>query len=496
MKHIIILLILLVTTGCSEDFLTQYPETSLNEGSFYTSEDDFVGLANGLYTPMRDYNKSAFWVLAEVASDNTSFMFNASENASAANLQRADFFLNTAATESTFDSFWTLSYNGVTRCNKLLAEISRPVAWSKDAIKERTIGEAKFMRALYYFNLVRLFGGVPLVIQPIDYKEAMDIPRSGTTEVYNFIVKDLTEAVVHLDQAEAVKQMGRANRGAAQSLLAKVHLTLKNYPAAEPLLKQVIDSGEFELLRNYADVFDPKNKNHKESIFAVQFSENNANMAHDLIFRFVPHTSKGEITQRPAIAINNSAHGWNMPTKDLLNAFEAGDLRKAASIGNWTGPDYDGEVRSIAYCNKYKAPVSAPDRRTGDNVLVIRYSDVLLMYAEVLNELNRTTDAAGFVEKVRNRAGLIQPISAQSKSAMQELIAKERQVEFCFENQRWFDLLRTGKALEVMTAHGIREKAQKAFIPASAFVMTAEKLLFPIPNIQVAISGLSQNPGY
>lgn len=496
MKKILFLISISLLSGCSDNFLEQFPETTLNEGSFYQREDDFIGLANGLYTPMRDYTKSVFWILAEIPSDNSSFMASPYDNASLLNWQPSDVFINTASITGTFSTFWSDSYVGITRCNKLLREIDRPIQWTNNAVKERTIGEAKFMRALYYFNLVRLFGGVPLLTKEIDYKQAPDITRAEVEEVYNLIIGDLSESILHLEKAESVKQKGRATMGAAQSLLAKVHLTLMDYPAAEALLKNVIESGEYALLSDYNEVFNPQNKNHKETVFAVQYSEANAEMANDFIFRFAPLTSKGEVTKRPSVPINTSNHGWNMPTNDLISLFEEGDVRKSASIAYWVGEDSDGVVRPIAYCNKYKPPLSAPDRRAGDNVFVIRYSDVLLMYAEVLTELNRTVEAIPYLMMIRERAGLHQSIDITGKEALLDLIAKERQIEFCFENQRWFDLLRTGKALEVMTAHGIREKKLKPFLPAGSFEMNSNKLLLPIPNNELVISNLTQNPGY
>jgi len=141
-------------------------------------------------------------------------------------------------------------------------------------------------------------------------------------------------------------------------------------------------------------------------------------------------------------------------------------------------------------------PISAPDDRCGDNLPIIRYSDVLLMYAEILNELGRTGDALLFVQQVRNRAGLTNVLAGYSKESLSELIAKERQVEFCFENQRWYDLKRTGKAIAVLTSHGIREKAKRSYLLPTAFQVAPYKLLAPLPEIEVVINKLEQNPGY
>lgn len=495
MKKLFYLLTALLLTACSTDFLEIYPETSLNEGNFYQSESEFILLANGCYVPMRNYEKSVHWVLAELSSDNASFQYNNKAGSASTGRDAIDQFLP-ASNYTTYSNFWDLSYNGIARCNKLLHEIDRPdVTWTNESYKERSKGEALFLRALYYFNLVRQFGGVPLVLTPITSQEAVNIKRSDEALVYETIIDDLQKAAAHFSNANDVEENGRANHGAALSLLGKVYLTLQQYSEAELVLQKVIESGVYELVPDYADLFDPANKDFTETIFAIQYAENNEELSNRFIFMFAPHTSGGEVTQRPNINIANGA-GWNQPTEDLINAFEPGDKRKAVSINYWNGPDWDNEVRDIPYCGKYKPPISAPDDRCGDNLPILRYSDVLLMYAEALNEQGRTEDAIPYVYQVRNRAGLTDPLTGYNGESLAALIAKERQVEFCFENQRWYDLKRTGKALEVMTAHGIREKAQKPFLYNTAYEIAPYKLLAPIPEQQVLVNKLEQNNGY
>ena len=491
-KIFIVLAIATCTTGCSEDFLTLYPETTLNEGNFYRSEQEFILLTNGCYVPMRDYEKEIHWVLAELASDNTSFQYNINTGEAVRGV--IDQFIITADNRG-FANFWNDSYNGIYRCNKLLAEINRPeVTWSKLSYKDRSMGEALFLRALYYFNLVRQFGGVPLVLTPINSQEAVEIKRATEEAVYAGIIQDLQDAAIHLGNAEDVRENGRANYEAAMSLLGKVYLTLHRYDDALAVLKPVIEAGKYRLLEDYADLFDPTNKDYAETIFSLQYSESNRELSNRFIFMFAPWSSRGEITQRPNINITSA--GWNQPTEDLINAFEPGDRRMDVSIKFWTGADWDGQVKDIPYCGKYNPPVSAPDDRAGDNVPVIRYSDVLLMYAEALNALNRTGEAVPFVEQVRLRAGLKEPLSGYDKTSLEELIANERRVDFCFENQRWYDLKRTGKALESMQEHGAREKERKSFLYDNSFNVTAHKLLAPLPAEQILINRLEQNPGY
>ncbi|MEO5996766.1 MAG: RagB/SusD family nutrient uptake outer membrane protein [Chitinophagaceae bacterium] len=492
MKKLSFLFLILVFSSCKKDFLTIYPENSLNEGNFYNSEKEYILLANGCYLGMRNYEKEQHWVMAELPSDNGSFQYNnVSGEASKGVIDQLLF----ASNNIIYSAFWNFSYSGITNCNKLLSEIDRPgVTWSKETLKDRCAGEALFLRSLYYFNLVRQFGGVPHVLQPITSVEAVGIKRSTEDEVYAQVVADLKDAIGRLTTAKDVEEIGRTNLGAATALLGKVYLTMHKYTEAEAMLKTVIDSKKYFLLANYADIFNPSKKDYTETIFAIQYSENSTELANRFIFWFAPWNSTGAVTKRANISIISG--GWNQPTDDLINAFEAGDKRKAVSIGIYNGKDWDGIVKSIPYCAKYFPPISAPDDRCGDNLPVIRYSDILLMYAEVLNELGRTADALPFVQLVRNRAGLTNVLSGYSKETLAALIAKERQVEFCFENQRWYDLKRTGKTIEVLTAHGIREKAKRTYLFTTAFQVEPYKLLAPLPETQVVINQLKQNPGY
>lgn len=493
MKKIYILIFtLIILSGCKDSFLEIYPKATLSEGSFYQTDVEFTLLANGCYVPMRDYEKNQHWILAELISDNAGFQNNV-KTGEASKGVIDQFILN--SDNIAYSGFWNLSYNGITRCNKLLSEIDRTATiWSKLSLKERCRGEALFLRALYYFNLVRQFGDVPLVLQPVTSQAAVDIKRTKDAQVYDRIILDLKDAAAAFAKAKDVEENGRANEMSALSLLGKVYLTIGNFTEAEKALSTVISSGKYVLLPEYADVFNPAKKDFKETIFAIQYSENSADLANNFIFTFAPHTSGGAVTNRPNI--NIVAAGWNQPTDDLINAFETGDKRKAVSIGIWNGLDWDNKVKPIPYCAKYKAPISAPDNRCGDNLPILRYSDILLMYAEAMVEQGKASQAISSIQLVRNRAGLTRPITATDAAALRILIAKERQTEFCFENQRWYDLKRTGKAIEVITAHGKREKAAKVFLYPESYAINSNKLLAPIPVNEVSINKLVQNPGY
>ncbi|GAA4316212.1 RagB/SusD family nutrient uptake outer membrane protein [Compostibacter hankyongensis] len=492
MKYIIYGFLLCMLTACSKHFLEIYPDTSLNEGNFYTSESEFIILANGCYVPMRNYEKSDHWVIAELISDNGTKQYNSVTGEPYRGIIDQ---LTLTADNAIYSDFWDLSYNGIARCNKLLYELDRhEISWSDTALKARCAGEALLLRALYYFNLVRQFGGVPLVLQPITSQESVGIKRSEEEAVYESIIGDLNDAILRFSHATQVEEKGRANLEAARALLGKVYLTLHRYTDAISMLEPVIQSGKYSLLPDYAALFNPANKDFKETIFAIQYSENSAELSNRFIFWFAPWNSGGHVTGRPNISVIGG--GFNIPTDDLIRAFEPGDKRKEVSVGYWTGTDWDGVVRPLPYCAKYRPPISAPDDRCGDNLPVIRYSDVLLMYAEALNDQGKTSTAIPYVRQVRSRAGLSGTLDGYSQAKLDSLIARERQKEFCFENQRWYDLKRTGKALEVMKAHGERLKQDEPFLPANSYQMTPQKLLAPIPAEQVLLNQITQNPGY
>ena len=286
MKKIPLLLLVAFLTSCSDSFLELYPKDTLNEGNFYKTETEFILLANGCYVPMRNYEKNQHWVLAELISDNGSKQNNIRTGEASRGV--IDQFI-LGSDNAAYEDFWDQSYNGITRCNKLLSELNREgVTFSKESLKDRSAGEALFLRALYYFNLVRQFGGVPLVTTPITSQEAVGIKRSTEEQVYAQIVQDLTEAIGHFAKASDVAETGRANEWAARGMLGKVQLTLKKYPEAQQALLAVINSGKYQLLPNYADLFNPANKDYKETIFAMQYSEASVEVANQFIFQFAP----------------------------------------------------------------------------------------------------------------------------------------------------------------------------------------------------------------
>lgn len=364
---------------------------------------------------------------------------------------------------------WNECYEGIQRCNIVLNRIDE--IEMDAATKAVRIGEVKFLRGLTYFNLVRLFGDVPLVTAETgDPFELFSVGRTSTAEVYAQIIQDLSEAATALPVSNDV---GRATSGAANALLGKVHLTLGNWNEAASVLNSI--SG-YSLNADFADNFGIANENSPESIFEVQFQ--NGNGEGSRYPNQVTPVGAGELVNNIGVQ-----RGENIPSQDLFDSFEVGDLRRDVSIGVF-------ESR-INYASKLiDIPVANDDSDL--NIILLRYADVLLMRAEALNEQGYVADGEAFnlLNQIRTRAGLAALASTDlvDQAAFRQAVYDERRHEFVSEFQRWFDLVRTGRALEVMNAS------------TSAFTVADHQLIFPIPLQAIdAINDpaiFPQNPGY
>ena len=280
-------------------------------------------------------------------------------------------------------------------------------------------------------------------------------------------------------------------------LLAKVYLTRHEYAKAQSELNSIISSNQYTLLTDYASVFNPTNKNHAESIFEVQFKEGPEGESSSFAYEFAPLNSRGVIVEA------QGERGRNIPTLDMVDAYEAGDLRKDVSVGY-----FDRNPSPLYYVKKYDNDSDPDFSRTPDNWPLYRYADALLMLAEAINEQSYQTGTAfEMLNMVRNRAGLTELTATDlpDQESFRSAIAQERRVELAFENHRWFDLVRTDKAIEVMTAFGDKEKANPtldfpdfAAYDAESFIITQDKLVYPIPNSELNVSPnlLPQNFGY
>lgn len=398
---------------------------------------------------------------------------------------------NLVSTNTFVNNIWSQAYAGIQRCNVIIARV--PAIDMDQNLKERYEGEAKFLRALHYFNLVRFFGGVPLVLDETKSVGGVDVPRATTEEVYTLIEEDLAYAAEVLPSRYSGLDLGRATSGAAKGLLAKVYLTragaVDNSPywtLAAAKAKEVIDSGLYDLWDNYADVFELNNRCGKESLFEVLYITDQMGNGHTT--HWAP---------RSAPIVPSNGFGTIRVTKSLWDGFTAGDKRRDATFltsyvhpatGQSVNLSIDTSDPALAI-SLWKLADRTARTSGGKSFPYLRYSDILLIYAEATNEFNNgpTPDAYAALNRVRSRAGL-QPLGGLDKSAFKDAVIRERRLELCWEGNRWFDLVRTGRLLDAV-------KAENSF--GRDATILAHNVLFPIPQRERDTNpSLTQNTGY
>jgi len=479
-KIYISLLVAITISSCSQEFLDLKPISSATSDNFYKTADDMKNAVNGAYAGLQSAGITGnSYLFGDIASDNTV----AVASGSVTDQDEFDrFYIKT--TNPYILSAWNDSYTVIARFNTILDKIDGVTMDA--ALKSRYVGEVKFLRALVYFNLVRTFGDVPLVLKSItNSDEGYDYSRNTKAEVFTQIEKDLTDAEAVLPATYTGADIGRATRGAAKAFLGKVYLTEKKYAPAVAKLKEVIDLGVYTLLPSYADVFRVSNKNNKESVFDVQYKSGGSGEGNPWPNSFAPQNSGNAV-------IAFGGDGNNQPTADMISAYETGDLRKDVSLAV-SYVNAAGQVIPDKFVKKFfDVPVAKNDN--GNNIPVIRYADVLLMYAESLNEVSYQAngDAFTYLNLIRTRAGLAKKTATEipTQAAFRLAMEQERRVEFAFEGQRWFDLVRTGRAIEVLNS----KKDQIRIVTP----LTENNLVFPIPQSQIDINKekIKQNPGY
>jgi hypothetical protein len=508
MKKIVYIIIsVMLLSSCSKDFLVLAPKDLSSSSTFYKTESHFEFALNGTYQVLQSLTKDrSGWMLGEMRSDNTHYEYYAGNrgNGSAITLENIADFVDDENNTHT-NNYYFNCFNGVARANTIIDRIET-TSFSQE-FKDRIVGEALFLRAFFYFDLVRYFGGVPLHVSEVkNYGEAF-LPRASVDDVYKQIETDVTKAI-SLMKVPTFPQKGWATQGSARMLLAKVLMTksTKDYAGAETHLREIMKMG-YELVPNYADIYLPSKKNSKESLFEVQFMQGDLGLQSDFIYRFMPKTSN--TTNITGIKSNIlTTGGWNVPTQEMIDSYEAGDLRLNASVAVAVGsPDAAGMILPAAVLNigdpkiatypmyryfirKYLHP-HVKELNTDDNWPVYRYADVLLMLSECLLKQNKPAEGLPYLNQVRTRAGL----PAVTTLTM-DVVMNERRHELAFETHRWFDLLRTDMAIPVMTEHGKRMKAMYPYIQARAYDV-AKRLLYPIPYREMQLNKeLVQNTGY
>jgi hypothetical protein len=483
-------LVALATIGClplagCTDFITTAPVSSASTEHVYRTDDDFAQAVVGVYRALQqEYND--MWIYGDIRGDDT-WAEVVKDNAA----YWSDAFVMNGDHETTNGS-WSNYYTAIYRANMVLERLLDVTV----ANAARHEGEARFLRALAYFNLVRMFGAVPLVTRVINVEEGYEVPRAPVADVYSqVIVSDLQAAQQLLPATYPANQMGRATRGAAAAMLGKVYLTQRDFANAEAQLMAVSNMG-YSLLPDYNQVFAHGNPHHSEYIFDIEYQSGiGSGQGNSFAIQFMPNL----------LSMNNGLYGmtgaggeFNGPTQHLIDAFKnsPSDLRRAitiAPIGGYynrltTYPFQDTTAQFAAFPQatsktftlKYVAPMN---QGSPANWKVVRYADVVLMLAEAMNENGKTAQAHEFLNQIRKRAG-VPAYTGLTQAQFREAIELERRLELAFEGHRWFDLVRWGLAYERLKHRG----------------MLPHMDLYPLPNQQVELindpSIFPQNPGY
>ena len=460
------------STACVK--LKEDPAAFLTTEQFYKTPADAVSAVNSVYYTLNGSGQTLYNSLFQIGLDIASDEALPGPRARNADV-RAFAVLSHSTTNDRVSEIWRQLYSGIDKANVAIDKI--PAIDMNETLRGRLVNEAKFIRALYYFNLVRLYGGVPLILhEPTALNgEAVQVVRNTVDEVYAQIIKDLKDAE-NLPATYPSNEAGRATGGAAKSLLARVYLTKKDWTAAAAKAQEVI-SGPFgyDLFTNYADVFYKVNNNGKEHIFSAQFKSNASSHGNSL-------GSRGTPTGIPGIDGGDA----DIPTPQIYAQYRPTDIRKAATFfTSLVSPTTGATFTFTPHYKKYYDPSVNPNTgESGINFPIIRFADVLLEYAEAVNEASGpTADAFAAFNRVRVRAG-IPALNGLSQSAFRDSIYQERRLEFVYEHQRWFDLVRTGTLIEKLTAVGKTNVQPKHY-------------LYPIPQREIDLNPkLVQNPGW
>lgn len=481
--HIFLFLSIFLFSAC-QNLLDLVPISEKAESGFYQTPVQIEQAINGCYDALQSakVNSQFSYMMSESRSDNT-WQGTAYDD--------GDFSrFSESATNPTLANAWNNLYDYIQRCNKVLAAI--PHVEEENDVKNSWKGEVLFIRSIFYFDLVRIFGGVPVVTTPLTIEEAYNTPKGTIEEVYNLIKNDLSDVVKNQWLSTNIVP-GRANLYSAKALLGKVLIYRSGYPLetsewseAKDVLGEVIQSGQFEFFDSYEDIFAHENENGRQSVFSIKFVDG-TNEGNSFPTRNAPN----EIDPSDFI-FGGSPFRLFIDNAIVDQIFpEQGDLRKNASLRtSWLNKSGVVETGD-PWCKKfaeYKGEINGPVSGANNwniDYIVIRYTDVLMLYAEALNEVEGPNgEALDILNRVRMRAGL-EPKPETDKETFRMWMEQERRSEFCFENQRWYDLVRTDRALEVMQE--FLEQQGGTFVNNFP---DRSKYYFPIPQIVTDLTGI------
>lgn len=475
MKKKLILMSAVAVTffACNDDYLNIAPEDKLPVENFFQTQADAEAATNAIYVNLRS------WEVAAFATFTISIVSDDAEKGSSAG--DASFFneynqFTFTETDGQNNSYWVGQWKGVGLANQVITNV--PAIPMDETLKARLIAEARFLRAHHYFNLVRTYGGVP-IYNGLPADENYNIPRSSAQEVYSFIQADLQAAGDVLPVSYDAANLGRATKGAAKAYLAKTYLYQENWGQALALSNEVLGLG-YDLLPDYNSVFRIANENSIESIFEVQAT-------------FVPGNCDASNSQYSQTQGVRGQYGWgfNVPTQDLTDSYEAGDVRRDATIifrgettpeGDFINPTGDNPMyNQKSYVPSFQIGAGCSEG-SEQNIRLMRFAEVLLINAEAANESGNTTQALSSLNRIRNRAGLAN-FAGADQGSIRLAIQRERRSELAMEFDRYWDVVRQGRGTEVFGPLGFT---------------AGKNEVFPIPYDAISLSNgvLTQNAGY
>ena len=463
-----------------KDFLEEAPKDRIATSNYYKTEQDAISAVNAIYGHLNSQSfdtfggvyHSSFWVTIGLASDE---MLN--NQAGQTSLDQLSTFTHGPDNGTIYD-VWKQHYKAISLANIAVERI--PSIVMDETLKARLLNEAKFLRALMYFDLVRMFGRIPLLLNEV---ESVTPEVAAVEDVYAQIIRDLTDAEnLPTEQAEG---RGRATQGAAKALLAKVYLTQKNYDKTLEKTQEVMDLGLYSLWDDFRDIYKIQNRGLKEAIFSVGFGDAGGQITFWEVSQF-------HVRLLPSALVNagvtTNTLGWQIPTPALAAAYESEDERGPATVFNSfnetvAGTDYNVPFDKY-YFRKYwdvTTPGEFQAKESNQDFPLLRYADVLLMHAEALSESGQTSLAHDYLNMIRIRAGL-DDLSGLTSEQFRDAVLLERKLEFAAEGHRWFDLVRMGKLENIVPF------AKPGVTPQ------ARHYLFPIPLRERQLnSNLPQN---
>ena len=490
LTKLLLLTLCLSFSACREDFLEIGLFAELEETNFMQSESDARLATNAIYNVLREWRYHGGFPIIDIMSDDAGKGSNPTDGIQILAFDDFTFTPDAASVSGWFSQL----YVGVKRAN-LVINRTPEISDMSELSKAQLIGEARFLRALTYFQLVRVYGDVPLILTVNPERK---VARTPVNEVYDLIIEDLQYAAENLLERSDYPQeeLGRATRGAAKGLLAKVYLFRNDFANAEKFALEVINSAEYSLDPDFANALSSAGEFGPGSLFEVGATDDGfAQGGHQ-------YGNTQGLRGTP-----DRGWGFNRPTYNLIQAFDSDDPRMEATIaflgetlggivleGDPTTPDtvyFEGtnQIKELeCYNQKAWTPGTTPLASWDHNVRMLRYADVLLMAAEALNENGKANEALSYLNQVRERArggnpSILPDITETDQAALRQLIWEERRLELALEQHRFFDLVRTGQAEAVLGPLGF---------------VAGKHELFPIPQSEIDLSEgtLSQNPGW